>query len=138
MFRVSPRMCEDAVTDLIRENTPSEKASPGSGRPGSPASLSHLCSLRRASSFSHSFLICGTGVALQGVVTCQASVMNGSPTPSQGLDAQSWVCLLRTERWVGPKPEHRPGELPKLAPCPQEVVMHLYPPPFEPLSLLLL
>lgn len=61
--------------------------------------------------------------------------------PSQGLDAQRWVCLLRTERWVGPKPEHRPGELPELAPCPRELVMPLYPPPCEPdtlLSLLLL
>lgn len=93
---------------------------------GVTASPSHLCSLGRASSFSHSLLI-WHWVALHGVVTCQTSVVNGSPMPSQGLDAQRWVCLLRTEGWVGPKPEHRPGELPELAPCPQELVTHLYP-----------
>lgn len=130
-------MCKEAVTDLIGEkHGPARQPAQGQAARGHRFAVTPVqpraCLQLLALSSS------GTGVALQGVVTCQTSVVNGSPMPSQGLDAQRWVCLLRTERWVGPKPEHRPGELPELAPCPRELVTHLYPPPCEPLTLSLL
>lgn len=107
-----PTFAKEPPLTSSGKNTVRHESQPrGQADPGHLALLPHLCSLGQASSFSALFLVCDTGVALQGVAMFQANVIDVSLTPSQGLGAQE-VAVLRTERWLGPKLGHTPGRRP--------------------------